>query len=593
LFRLGHYFMFHSIRWRIAVPYLILILLIMGGSGVYISNFIRQVQLLHLEDQLTADARLLSDVIGPSPADAQNADQLDALAKRWSGYLHARVTIIARDGTVLGESDEDRTQMENHLNRPEIQQSLNTGRGMSIRFSQTLGMQMLYIAVAITNDGNTVGFTRLALPLEQVDSNVGEIQRTIILSSLVAAALSILLAIIIAQFTTRPLRELTRAAQKISMKGPPGPLIPATQDEVGQLTRAFNTMAVQLREQFSDLEKEQGKLAAVLQQMTDGVLIVDDQGIVQLINPAAERMFSVRQSQTLGNSLASALRHHQIVDLWQHSRETGEGHVESIEFSTRHMFLQGVAIPLEKTLPGSTLLLFQDLTHLRHLETVRRDFISNISHELRTPLAALKALTETLQEGALDDPPAAQRFLSRIDSEVDSLTLMVQELLELSRIESGKVPLQLESVSARDLLEKATERLRLQAERAGLDMSIELHENLPKVWADPPRLEQAIVNLLHNAIKFTPVGGHIVLSAQPEADMVVFSVADTGVGISADALPRIFERFYKTDRARSGGGTGLGLSIARHLVEAHGGRIWAESVEGKGSIFYFTVPVAD
>ncbi|MEJ2263247.1 MAG: ATP-binding protein [Anaerolineales bacterium] len=585
--------MFHSIRWRIAVPYLLLILIVMGGSGVYISNFTRRVQLQQLESELTAEARLVSDFISPIAADAQNADQLDALAKRWSGYLDARVTIIARDGTVLGESDEDRTQMENHLNRPEIQQALSTGRGMSIRFSQTLGIQMLYSAVTITNNGNTVGFARLALPLEQVDSNVGEIQRTIILSSLVAAALAILLAIIIAQYTTRPLRELTQAAQKISMKGPPGPLLSATQDEVGQLTRAFNTMGVQIREQFSDLEKEQGKLAAVLQQMTDGVLIVDDQGVVQLINPAAERMFSVRQSKTLGNSLASALRHHQIVDLWQHSCKTGEGHVESIEFSTRHMFLQGVAIPLEKTLPGNTLLLFQDLTHLRHLETVRRDFISNISHELRTPLAALKALTETLQEGALDDPPAAQRFLSRIDSEVDSLTMMVQELLELSRIESGKVPLQLKSVSARDLLENAAERLRLQAERAGLDMSIELREDLPTVWADPPRLEQVIVNLLHNAIKFTPVGGHILLSADQKEDMIVFSVSDTGVGISADALPRIFERFYKTDRARSSGGTGLGLSIARHLVEAHGGRIWAESVEGKGSVFYFTVPVAN
>lgn len=583
--------MFHSIRWRIAVPYLILILIVMGGAGVYISNFIRQVQLQKLEDQLTAEAALMSDFISPIAADYQKTDQLDALAQRWSGYLHARITIIAPDGIVVGESDEDRTQMENHLNRPEIQGALTTGKGLSIRFSQTLGLQMLYIAVPIINDGKMVGFTRLALPLEQVDSNVGEIQRTIILSSLVAAALSILLAIIITQFTTRPLRELTRAAQRMSMKGPPERLIPATQDEVGQLTRAFNTMGVQLREQFSDLDKEQGKLAAVLQQMTDGVLIVDDQGIVQLINPAAERMFSVTDSQTLGNSLASALRHHQIVDLWQQSRETGEGYVDSIEFSTRHMFLQSVAIPLDKTLPGSTLLLFQDLTHLRHLETVRRDFISNISHELRTPLAALKALTETLQEGALEDPPAARRFLSRIETEVDSLNMMVQELLELSRIESGKVPLQFQSISPLDLLNIAADRLRLQAERAGLELSIDLPEDLPKVLADPTRLDQVIVNLLHNAIKFTPVGGNIVLSAKPEGDMVIFSVADTGVGISAEALPRIFERFYKTDRARSGGGTGLGLSIARHLVEAHGGRIWAESLEGKGSTFYFTVPV--
>jgi two-component system phosphate regulon sensor histidine kinase PhoR len=483
--------------------------------------------------------------------------------------------------------------MENHLTRIEVQQALADGRGMSIRFSRTVGYEMMYVAVPVIVAGTEIGFARVALPLAQIDANVAQLQRSILVAALLAAILAIMIALAITQYTTRPLVELTRVVQTMAVQGPQAKLIPTTKDEIGQLARAFNLMRRQLRNQFSILEKERSKLAAVLEQMTDGLLIIDERGAVQLINPAAERMFGVSAAAAIGNSLAEALRHHQIVDLWQRSRKTGEGQVEAIEISTRSIFLQGVAIPLEEDLPDNTLLLFQDLTHVRHLETVRRDFISNISHELRTPLASLKALTETLQEGALEDPAAARRFLSRIETEVDSLALMVQELLELSRIESGKVPLHFTSASPVKLLANAADRLRLQAERSGLNWEIEISENIPEVLADPPRLEQVIVNLLHNAIKFTPQGGQIVLKAEQYNDMVLFVIKDSGVGISKEDLPRIFERFYKTDKARAGGGTGLGLSISRHLVEAHGGRIWAESMEGKGSSFYFTIPIAD
>jgi two-component system phosphate regulon sensor histidine kinase PhoR len=262
----------------------------------------------------------------------------------------------------------------------------------------------------------------------------------------------------------------------------------------------------------------------------------------------------------------------------------------------KRLSIQGVAIPLGKALPGSTLLLFQDVTRLRQLETVRRDFVSNISHELRTPLASLKALAETLQDSITDDPPAARRFVQHMETEVDSLSLMVSELLELVRIESGRAPLQFKSTSPHEILSSAAERLRLQAERASLDLSIDCPDDLPAVLADPLRIEQVVVNLLHNAIKFTPQGGKISLAAHlaqngGSGPNILFSVEDSGVGISADDLPRIFERFYKADRARSGGGTGLGLAIARHLVEAHGGKIWAESIENKGSTFYFNLPV--
>lgn len=261
---------------------------------------------------------------------------------------------------------------------------------------------------------------------------------------------------------------------------------------------------------------------------------------------------------------------------------------ESVELPTRHQYLQLVVIPDQHS--SGSLLLVQDLTHIRRLETVRRDFISNLSHEIRTPLASLKALTETLQDGALDDPPAARRFIDQIQVEVDALTQMATELLELSRIESGRLSLDRQPVPAYDLLISASKRMRLQAERAGLHLRVESNKDLPSVKIDLQRLEQVLVNLIHNSLKFTRAGGEIVLVAEPGIGEVRFAVRDTGIGIPADDVPRIFERFYRVDKSRTGSGTGLGLSIAKHMVEAHGGKIWAESVEGQGSTFYFTIP---
>jgi two-component system phosphate regulon sensor histidine kinase PhoR len=358
--------------------------------------------------------------------------------------------------------------------------------------------------------------------------------------------------------------------------------LPALED----LSNTVKTLATGLDQRASAVEAERTRLAAVLDRMTDGVLIADSEGKIQFANPAVERLFET--NNVLGHRVVEVLRYYQLVEAWQRSRETGEAQEESVELPARRRFLQLVVLPDRQT--GGSLLLVQDLTRIRRLETVRRDFISNLSHELRTPLASLKALTETLRDAVQEDPKAAERFLSHIEIEVDALTQMATELLELSRIESGQVPLELKAVSAASLLQSAGERMRAQAERAGLVLQIEDAHETAKVRADAPRLEQVLVNLIHNAIKFTHPGGEVILSFQPEVDFVRFSVQDNGIGIPPDDLERIFERFYKADRARSGGGTGLGLSIARHLVEAHGGRIWAESLEGRGSIFFFTIP---
>ena len=377
--------------------------------------------------------------------------------------------------------------------------------------------------------------------------------------------------------------------------------LPTEQKNLEALSSAVLALANAFDQQLSTSEAERLRLAAILDQMTDGVLIADSEGRIQLANPAAEKLLG-EGGELSGRSVVLALRHHQLVEAWRKCQQLGEIQVETVEVPTSRQFIQIVAIPDRKT--GGSLLMVQDLTRIRRLETVRRDFISNVSHELRTPLASLKALTETLQEGALDDPPAARRFLGRIQTEVDALTQMATELLELSRIESGQVPLEFKPVSPSKLIHATAERMKMQAERAGLSLRVDCAPDLPYIRADMPRLEQVLVNLIHNAVKFTRPGGEVTLTASKapltlgrgngadNGEAICFLVHDTGVGIPADDLTRIFERFYKTDRARSGGGTGLGLSISRHLVEAHGGKIWAESAEGHGSTFFFTIPLA-
>ena len=356
--------------------------------------------------------------------------------------------------------------------------------------------------------------------------------------------------------------------------------------ELENLSSAVTSLVSTFNLQHATLESERARLAAVLDQMTDGVLIADADGIVQFANPAAGKLF--QSSNPIHHSLTEVIRHHQLVEAWRRCQQTGELQSESVELPNRHQYLQLIVVP-DSHASGS-LLLVQDLTRIRRLETVRRDFISNLSHELRTPLASLKALTETLQDGALDDPPAARKFIDQIQTEVDALTQMVTELLELSRIESGRLALDLQPVSPSDLLFSACQRMQLQAERAGLTLRVECADDLPKVRIDSQRLEQVLVNLIHNAVKFTRAGGEVALHAEAGIGEVRFAVRDTGIGIPEEDVTRIFERFYRVDKSRAGSGTGLGLSIAKHIVEAHNGRIWAESVEGRGSTFYFTIP---
>lgn len=362
--------------------------------------------------------------------------------------------------------------------------------------------------------------------------------------------------------------------------------LPTDLKQIENLSNAIASLKTAFKQQLSVLDSDNARLSTVLDQLIDGVLIVDANGLIQFANPAAQKLFET--SSVLGHSVTEIVRNHQLVDAWRRCQQTRELQSESVELPARRQFLQLVAIP--DTHASGSLLLVQDLTRVRRLETVRRDFISNVSHELRTPLASLKALTETLQSGALADPDAGPRFLSRISTEVDALTQMAQELLDLSRIESGQVELILAPLAPKSLVNSAADRMRMQAERAGLKLSVKCEDTLQNIRADKSRLEQVLVNLIHNAVKFTKPGGEISLEAESAMGGVRFAVRDSGVGIPDESLSRIFERFYRVDKSRTGSGTGLGLSISKHIIEAHGGRIWAESEEGRGSVFYFEIP---
>ena len=428
------------------------------------------------------------------------------------------------------------------------------------------------------------------------------LQQTIIIATAALIVGVVGLTLFLAERQARQLREITHAVQNLTSGNGTASFIAKNNNDIDDLIRALNRLHDHTNNKLQSLEQKRHELALVLKNMADGVLIANNNGHVHLVNPSACRLLETTENIAIGRPVASIVRHHQLIEMWQICRETEKEQIAAIEVG-RHLFLQAVITPFQaQNNTTSYLLILQDLTQIRHLQTVRRDFISNISHELRTPLASLQAVIDTLKDGALDDPPATQRFLNRAHTEVDTLTQMVEELLELSRIESGQVPLRLSATHVSDLLLIPLDRLRSQAERNQVELVLDVNSKLPKVLADAGRIRQVVTNLLHNAIKFTPEGGKVTilagLNSQTDVDnepMVLIQVIDSGMGIPQEDLSRIFERFYKSDRARTrgGSGTGLGLAIARHLVEAHNGRIWAKSKIGKGSTFYFTLPTSN
>jgi two-component system phosphate regulon sensor histidine kinase PhoR len=407
----------------------------------------------------------------------------------------------------------------------------------------------------------------------------------ILIWAVLTSAGALLLTARLSSQTTNQLDRLTRMARRLAAGDAVEPIVVDPTDEVATLVESLNDMAVSLQRKIEGIEQQRVEAAAILDGMGDGVVIVDEELRVVSINRAAERILEVGDAIARGASVVEVVRHHDVVgllDLGKHA----EGPLVVEIGRDRHQ-VQVVVTPVRIGDRIRQIILLQDVTELRRAETIRRDFVANVSHELRTPLAALRLLVETLEDGALDDPPAAKEFLGRMHGEVDRLNQMVEELLELARIESGRVQYRFRKSDLSLVVGEAVERMRPQAERQGIDLVLDAPAEPVETVIDPDRLHQVIVNLVHNAVKFTPSGGSIRVTVRRSDPRREITIADTGVGVSAEALSRLFERFYKVDRSRSSPGTGLGLAIVKHLVLAHGGQVWAESPgPGQGTTFH-------
>ncbi len=582
--------MFTRIHWRIAVAYVALILLAMLSLGLYLTSTLRAQALATLEDQLAREARLVADDATYHLVSRSGTADLDPLAKELGRQIGARVTLIARDGTVLGDSDHDPRTMENHGTRPEVLQALQLGRGESERHSATLDRDLLYVAVPMHNRDQIVGVARVALPVREVDDPLNRLALVVGVATSATAVLAIVLAIIIARVTAGPLARLTKMARLLASGHLSERIAVDTRDEVGQLAEAFNDMANELRQKIDAIEQQRSETSAILAGMADGVVIVDRDGRVVALNRAAERMLEIDEAAARGRSVAEVIRQHELIEHLARGGVPGEPLV--VALGREHRQVQVVVTPVRVKGTLRQVVLLQDVTELRRAELIRRDFVANVSHEIRTPLASLRALVETLEDGALADPPAAREFLARMHVEVDGLSQMVEELLELARIESGRVRFDFAKTDVGSVVEAAAERLRPQAERQGLVLTIDRPAEPVEAVIDADRVRQVVINLVHNAVKFTPPGGSITVAVERNADEVTITVVDTGVGVAREDLPRLFERFYKTDRSRASPGTGLGLAIVKHLVQAHGGRVWAESAgEGRGATFTVALPI--
>ena len=415
----------------------------------------------------------------------------------------------------------------------------------------------------------------------------------VVIAFAVAVAGGVLVGVVARNLVGRPIDKLTERARNLTEDQISEWPEESNIEELANLAASLRHTGERIDHQMLRLSEDHDLMAAVLTSMTDGVIVADERKMVRLVNEAGRGLIGNAPEQLIGRPLVEVVRDHELAQLYDKAIELGGPESSVVRFGERRRQIQAVAVPVGAETPtGHGFLILRDITEQRQAETIRQEFVANVSHELRTPLTTLNALVETLESGALEDRQVAREFLEKMQVEVDNLTQLVEELFELSRIESNQETMQFEPHDSRELLVAAAGRLQAQAERAGLTIEVLAASEVGPALVAREKIEQVLINLVHNSIKFTDPGGQIRLDAQKSDSMVVFSVADDGVGIPLDTIDRIFERFYKADRSRSSDGAGMGLAITKHVVLAHGGSVWADSQVGKGSTFYFSVPIA-
>ena len=581
-----------TLAGRLALTYAVVIVVVVTVLGQYLSVTAREFYLSGLTTDLTDDAILISDIVErtqplPAGADEDGVD-LDALAKSLGDQIGNRITIIARNGTVVGDSSAMPATMESHRDRPEVVAALGGEVGVTSRWSETLDAEFMYVALLRSGADHVI---RVGVPTTRIETAVAPIENGVRLGALIAAIIVAVVGVGVARRIAEPLDRLRQQANAVATGRLDERVEPAATYELGEVGRAFNLMTNQVRTSLSEAEAARARLESTLASLKDGVVVTDERGIVVQMNASASRMLGV-SSGVAGLPFVQISRDHELAGLLSSALDGAVTRSGTVEYARTRRILEATAQRISSPSERLAIIVLRDVTELRKLEGVRREFVANVSHELRTPLASIRALVETLETGAIDEPELAADFLRRIVNEVDRLAVLVDELLDLARLESGRVILRRERLRPAEVLSGALDRLRPQISRAGLTLRNEVPDELPDIDADRARVEQVMLNLVHNSIKFTPAGGTITVSARAEPSAIVVTVADTGVGVAPDEIPRLFERFYKADRARSSEGTGLGLAIAKHIVQVHGGSIWLESSPGAGSRFFFTLPRA-
>lgn len=550
-------------------------------------------------EELTAIARI-AQAHPPqwSPASPEHPEDLSGL-REWVANMaasEARVTVITADGRVLADSQSDVQTMENHATRPEILEAMARGNGRSIRHSVTIKRDLLYYAVRQNGPTGKPYILRFALPLETFDEVLNSFRRRLWIASflilLIASGISLLL--------SRSLTGRIERLKDFSRRVAEGDFRPLPRDGSGDalemLGISLNRTAARLDRTIRTLTEERNLSSAILESMVEGVAVVNGSERLVFANPGFAEILGLDVLPTAGSALVEVVRQTELVEAVRKVLG-GEPRVQS-EIVTgtlrQHHFATTVASVRAGETTGAVVVL-HDITELRKLERVRRDFVANVSHELRTPLTAIQGFTETLLAGAMDDPQNRRRFLEIILEHSKRLARLTEDLLMLSKMDAERLGLEIRRLSVSQLVESCLETSQRRAVEKDLRISFHLPPELPDIAGDRRRLAEVLQNLLDNAIQYTLPGGKIVVRAETAQNDVIFTVSDTGIGIPKADQPRIFERFYRVDvaRSREAGGTGLGLAIAKHLVEVHGGRLWVESEVGQGSEFHFSVPQFD
>ncbi|HLU37059.1 MAG TPA: ATP-binding protein [Thermomicrobiales bacterium] len=580
----------NNLQFRIGAPFILLVTLVFAIFLVVATVVVDRVYIDRLSAQLESQAEIVALAVTDARARGDDHDEIVEFLEQSAALADNRMTLIGADGQVLADTGAEESGMDNHGTRPEVLEARERGVGQAKRDSETLDEPFLYVAVAVPDIEGSV--LRLAVPVTDVDQAIDAMQRIVLAAILVVLALTLLAAWFTGRRLARPLSELQETANAVAAGNFTARAEPSDVSEIAVVGQAFNSMAERLHAVIEADRHTNARLEAIMAGLVDGVVLTDGEGNILRMNEAASRMLDADIETAIGRPFVQVSRDHEI---WIVLRDALRGKKKpsaTVEHGIERMSLLVTARALQEDGELLGLMVLRDVSELRRLELVRREFVSNVSHELRTPLTSIRALVETLEAGALDEPDLAQDFLSRIIGEVDRLNALVEDLLDFARLEAGRVPLNLQPVDIGEAIRIGADRLRPQIERARLDLHIDIAPDLPEIEVDTKRIEQVMINLVHNAIKFTPPDGAITVRVYQRKGNIVTEVQDTGVGIPHDEQARLFERFYKSDKARRSEGTGLGLAIAKNIVLLHGGKIEVESEPGEGAIFRFMLPIA-